>query len=127
MGRKTLDSLPNGNPLPNRTNIVLTRDKEFQKKDVIAINSINHLFAYAWLLEILSDLDVYVIGGAELYKQSLDHIDEILVTKINHKFKADAYFPNLDKNDEWEIVDESPNHTDNGYSFKYVTYRRKDK
>ena len=128
MGRNTLESLPNGNPLPNRTNIVLTTDTGFQKEGVIGVNSINQLKAELYLLETVNNMNVYIIGGASIYRQFLKDCTEILVTKINHKFdKVDTYFPNLDKLDEWKIAEESETYNENGYEYKYVTYKRIDK
>lgn len=76
-----------------------------------------------------SVIDMYYepfVGGGEIYKSLLPEIDKVYVTKIDGKFKADTYFPNLDKSDEWEITDESEIHNENGFDFKYVTYERTD-
>ena len=128
MGRKTLESLPNGEPLKDRYNIVLTRDENFRKKDTLVMHSIEHLLAYTWLLQVVNGLDCFVIGGGEVYKQLLPEINEIYVTKINHKFdKADTYFPNLDKSDEWRITEESETYNEGGLEYKFITYKRVDK
>lgn len=126
MGRKTLESLPNGNPLPNRINIVITRDKLFSKEGVIAVNSIEHLSNYMRILEVVDDVDCYVIGGGQIFERLLEFCNEVLITKINHKFEVDTYFPNLDKSKEWEIADESEPQYENGYEFTYITYKRKE-
>ena len=128
MGRKTLESLPNGEPLKDRYNIVLTRDENFREKDTLIMHSIEHLLAYAWLLQVINGLDCFVIGGGEVYKQLLPEINEIYVTKINHKFdKVDTYFPNLDKSDEWRITEESETYNEGGLEYKFITYKRVDK
>ncbi|MGJ0846455.1 dihydrofolate reductase [Tissierella praeacuta] len=128
MGRKTLESLPNGEPLKDRYNIVLTRDANFRKKDTLVMHSIQHLLAYTCLLEVINGLDIYVIGGGEIYEQLLPEIDTIYVTKINHRFnKADTYFPNLDKMKEWNVVEESEIHNEGGLEYKFMTYKRINK
>ena len=124
MGRKTLESLPNGEPLKDRINIVLTRDKDYKKDGTVVINSIEHLTAYMWLLETLKGVEVFVIGGGQIYEELLPFIDTTYVTKINHKFKADTYFPNLDKLDDWKLDNESEVHNEGGLEYKYTTYRR---
>jgi dihydrofolate reductase len=128
MGRKTLESLPNGQPLKDRYNIVLTRDENFRKKDTLVMHSIKHLLAYTWLLQVVNGLDCFVIGGGEVYKQLLPEINEIYVTKINHKFdEADTYFPNLDKSDEWIITEESETYNEGGLEYKFITYKKVNK
>lgn len=124
MGRKTLESLPNGEPLKDRYNIVLTRDENFRKKDVLVMHSIEHLLAYTWLLEVVNGLDCFVIGGGEIYEKLLPEINTIYVTKIHNSFKADTYFPNLDKLKGWKITEESEIHNEGGLEYQYVTYER---
>ena len=124
MGRKTLESLPNGEPLKDRYNIVLTRDEGFRKKDVLVMHSIEHLLAYTWLLEVVNGLDCFVIGGGEIYEKLLPEINTIYVTKIHNSFKADTYFPNLDKLKGWKITEESEIHNEGGLEYQYVTYER---
>ena len=104
MGRKTLESLPGGKPLPQRTNIVLTRDQTYKNEDVIVVNSLDALFK---MIDILSqtapDKDFIVCGGGEIYKALLKNISEVAVTKIHHNFEgADTQFPNLDKDTKWK-------------------------
>lgn len=128
MGRKTLDSLPNGEPLVNRINIVITRDHGFQKKGVIVVNSVKQLKAELTLLEMVNNMDIFIIGGQSIYDCFIDDVSEIYVTKINHKFdKADAYFSNLDKSDEWKAEEESETHNEGGLEYKFITYKRTDK
>ena len=101
MGRKTLESFPNGLPLKNRTNIVLTKDKNYKVKDAIIVHSIEE--ALEELKKYASE-DVYVIGGDSIYAQMLPYCDTAHVTKIDFGYEADAWFPNLDENEEWKIV-----------------------
>ena len=123
MGRKTLESLPNGEPLPNRTNIVITRDKGFTKKGVTAVCSVELLKAQLFLLEIINGANVFVIGGGQIYKELLPDVDTIYVTKLHHKFKADTYFPELDPK-EWKITEESEMQNEGGLDYQYLTYER---
>lgn len=125
MGRKTLESLPFGKPLPDRTNIVITKDHGFQKEGVIAANSIKLLKAELFLLEALNNIDVFIIGGQSIYEQFINDISEIYVTKINHKFKqVDTHFPNLDKLKEWEIKETSEIHNEGGLEYQFIKYER---
>ena len=104
MGRKTLESFPNGLPLKNRTNIVLTRKQEYKVKDAIVAHSKAELDIE--LKKYDSD-DIYIIGGESIYRMLLDECDTAYVTKIDYAYEADTYFPNLDEDVNWEIVEES--------------------
>ena len=87
MGRKTLESLPSGKPLPNRISVVLTRDMpENPITGVIYMHSVEDV------LEFIDDVDSWVIGGSEIYKLFLDHIDEIHETIIEGDFRCDTFF-----------------------------------
>lgn len=120
MGRSTLESFPGGQPLANRTNIMLTKQKNYNAKDVIVLHSIEEV-----LEEVKSypSKDVYVIGGESIYKQMLPLCDTAYITKIDYSYEADTYFPNLDRMLEWKLVEESEEQTyyDLEYTFcKYV-------
>ncbi len=122
MGRKTLESFPNGLPLKNRTNIVLTRNKDYQVKDAILVHSVEEL------LEELKNYDseeIYVIGGDSVYKELLPYCDLAHVTKIEHAYEADSHFPNLDEDTEWEITGESEEQTYFDLEYMFVRYERK--
>ena len=123
MGRKTLESLPGGKPLPNRTNIVVTRDESFSQEGVIAMYSLDLLRAQAFLLEVINGIDVFVIGGGEIYKQLLPDVNTIYVTQLHHKFKADTYFPKINLR-EWTITEESEMQNEGGLEYQYITYER---
>ncbi len=94
LGRKTLETFPQGQPLKNRTNIILSKDKEYRVKDAIVVHSIEELLEE---LKKYNDEDIYIIGGDSVYKQLLPYCNVAHVTKIDHEYEADAYFPNLDK------------------------------
>jgi len=121
MGRKTLESFPNGLPLKNRTNIVLTKDKNYKVKDAIIVHSIEE--ALEELKKYASE-DVYVIGDS-IYAQMLPYCDTAHVTKIDFGYEADAWFPNLDENEEWKIAEESEEQTYFNLEYSFVKYVRK--
>ena len=98
MGRKTLESFPGGQPLKRRTNIVLTSDKNYKVKDAVVVNSVEALLEE---LRQYNDEDIYVIGGESIYRQLLPYCKVAHITKIDHAYEADTYFPNLDEMPEW--------------------------
>ncbi len=122
MGRKTLESFPNGLPLKNRINIVITSNKEYEVKGAIIVHSIE---------EALEEIkkypaeDVYCIGGDSIYAQMLPYCDVAHVTKIDFAYEADSHFPNLDEDDEWEITGESDEQTYFDLEYQFVKDERK--
>ena len=122
LGRKTMATFPNGQPLKNRTNIVLTKDKNYSAGDAIIVHSIDELLEE--LKNYPSD-DVYIIGGDSVYKQMLPYVDTCEVTKIRWGYESDAFFPNLEKDDEWEMVDESEEQTYFDTEYTFQTWKRK--
>ena len=123
MGRKTLESFPGGKPLKNRVNIVLSSsDKTSKVEDEIYVKSIDDCLE---ILKQYNEDDIYIIGGASIYKQFLPYCDTAYVTKVDREFSADTYFPNLDKDDEWEIVSESDEQTYFDNTVAFLTYKRK--
>lgn len=121
MGRKTLESFPGGQPLKKRTNIVLTRDKNYKVKDAIVVNSIEDLLKE---LKQYDEQDIYVIGGDSIYKQLLPYCKLAHITRIHHAYEADTYFPNLDKMDDWEITGISDEQTYFDLEYEFVRYER---
>ena len=100
MGRKTLESLPNQKPLPSRTNIVLSRDKDYSVRGATVVHSLDELREE---LKQYDSEDVYVIGGEDLYAQLLDECTDVLVTFVHKEYDGDQFFPNLfEREDEWE-------------------------
>lgn len=122
LGRKTLETFPQGLPLKNRTNIILSKDKSYQVKDAIVVHSIEELLEE---LKKYADEDIYIIGGDSVYKQMLPYCNVAHVTKIDHEYEADAYFPNLDKDEEWEIVADSEEQTYFDIAYQFLKYVRK--
>ena len=122
MGRKTLESFPNGLPLKNRTTIVLTANPDYKVKDAIICHTIEELLE---TLKAYDSEDIYVIGGDSIYHQMLPYCDVAHVTKIDHAFEADAWFPNLDEMPEWEVTADSDEQTYFDLEFRFLKYERK--
>ena len=123
-GRKTLDTFPQRQPLPYRTNIILTHDKSFRVKDAIVVHSIEELLEE---LKKYPSRDVYIIGGESIYQQMLPYCDTAHITQIDHEYQADAFFPNLDKDPEWEMTAEGEEETYFDLEYRFVRYNRKKK
>lgn len=121
MGRATLESLPGAKPLPERTNIVLSRNPDFSA-DCAVCSSQEHLLSE--LIGSKSE-DIYVIGGAEIYKTLLPYCDTVYVTKIDGEFPADSYYENLDDNEEWELVFTGERREEKEIAYYFTEYRRK--
>ena len=120
MGKNTLNSFPNGLPLKNRVNIVMTTNRSFDGKGAEVVYSLDEV------LEEVKKYDsdrVYVIGGASVYEQLLEYCDTAYVTYIDYAYEADRYFPNLDKTEEWKLEEESEEQTyfDVEYCFRKYT------
>lgn len=118
MGRKTLESFPNGQPLKKRVNIVLTHDADYKVNDAVIVHSMEELWEE---LKKYASEDIYVIGGETIYKQLLDECDVAHITKIDYEFEADAYFPNLDEMPEWKMTQDSEEQT--YFDLEYYFYK----
>lgn len=122
LGRKTLDTFPNGLPLPQRRNIILSTKKDYQVKGAEVVHSVEEL------MELVSTVDtdeLYVIGGASIYRLLLPWCDEAIITKIDYSYQADSFIPNLDEDADWECVEESEEMTCFDIEYKYCKYVRK--
>lgn len=122
MGRKTLESFPNGMPLKNRTNVVLTGNKEYRVKDAVIVHSKDELMEE---LKKYDADDIYVIGGESVYRMMLPYCDTVYVTKVDHAFQADTFFPDLDEMDEWVMTEESEEQTCFDLEFCFTKYERR--
>lgn len=121
MGRKTLESFPGGNPLKNRTNVVISRTMNPDEKEgVVVFRSIEEFIEN----KNRFDDEIFIIGGASIYKQMLEYADTALVTKVDATVDADAYMPNLDEDNNWILSDCSDEITENGLTFRFCTYKR---
>ena len=121
MGRKTLESFPNGQPLKKRVNIVLTHDKNFKAGDAIIVHSMEKLREE---LKKYPSEDIYVIGGDSIYRQMLDLCDTAYITKIDYAYEADAHLPNLEKDPAWSLTEESEEQTYFDVIYTYQIYKR---
>ncbi len=121
LGRKTIETFPQGLPLKNRTNIILSTNKNYQVKDALVVHGLEELFA---CLKDYDTKDVYVIGGESVYRQLLPYCDTAHITKMDHAYEADAYFPNLDKLPEWEITADSEEQTYFDITYHFLKYER---
>ena len=117
LGRKTLETFPQGLPLKNRTNIILSKDKNYKVKDAIVVHSIEELLEE---LKNYPDENIYIIGGDSVYRQLLPYCNVAHVTKIEHTYEADAFFPDLDKDSEWEITAESDEQTYSDIAYYFL-------
>lgn len=121
MGRKTLESFPGGQPLKKRTNIVLTRDKNYKVNDAIIVHTVKELLEE---LKKYEEEEIYVIGGESIYRQLLPYCNLAHVTKIDHAYEADTYFPNLDEMEDWEVTGVSDEQTYFDLEYEFVRYER---
>ncbi|MHB8131333.1 MAG: dihydrofolate reductase [Mobilitalea sp.] len=122
MGKNTLESFPGGRPLMNRVNIVIALEKDYKVKDCIVVYSIEEALETAGKYR---SEDIYIIGGASIYKQMLPFCDLAYITKIDFEYQADTYFPNLDEMDEWVLEKESEEQTYYDLTYNFCRYERK--
>ena len=120
MGRKTFESI--GKPLPGRTSIIITTQKDYAAKGCIVTHSLQEAVEQAKAL----DEEICIIGGAEIYRQALPLTDSIYLTRIHHSFEGDVFFPEI-KEEEWEAVEQEHHEPDekNKYSYSFITLKRK--
>ena len=114
MGRKTYDSI--GKALPNRKNIVISRNPNLKLKDALVVRSIEDALKN-------SEKKVFVIGGEQIYLYAMPYANKILMTLINDDIKGDAFFPSIDES-EWIIAEKSDEYEENGLHYMYLTYLR---
>lgn len=119
MGRKTFESFPK--LLPNRTHIIITRQKDYKPQHCIVVDSIEKALEF-----IPEEDDAFIIGGGEIYKQALDYTDVIELTRVHASFDADTFFPDINP-DQWLLVNEEYHPKDEKHlvDFTYQTYIRK--
>lgn len=121
MGRRTLESFPGGLPLKNRTNIVLTKNRNYRAKGAVVLHSVE---------EILEEVksypaeDVYVIGGDSVYRQFLPYCNVAHVTRIDHAYEADAWFPDISSMPQWVLTGESEEKTCFDLEYRFCRYER---
>lgn len=116
MGRKTLESFPNGKPLKNRENLVLT--KGIINEDVKTFHNIEDVLTY-----VKNKENVFIIGGGSIYKQFLPYCEKAYITKLKHNFNADTFFPNLDELIDWEMIESSDIKEWENIQYQFTIYK----
>ncbi len=120
-GRKNYESIPQKfRPLPNRTNIVITRQKNYNAFGAIVVSSLHEAIEKA---EQTGDEEIFIMGGGEIFKQSIHLTDRIYLTKIHHPFDGDVFFPEINFN-EWKETDRKKGTVDekNIYAHDFIIY-----
>ena len=123
-GRKTLMTFKDEKLLPKRINVILTRNKDYEKEGAVILHSQEELATYQ---SEHPDEEIYLIGGAEVYNSMIDICDKAIITYIHKSFDgADAFFPNLDEMDDWQLdEEEAPIMSEKGVEFTVRHYSRK--
>ena len=121
MGRKTLESFPGGQPLKNRVNVVLTSDENYNVKGTVVVHSIDEMAAE---LKKYDDEDIFVIGGESIYRQLLPYCKKAYITKIDHAYQADTFFPDLDQDPQWQMTKISDEQTYFDLEYVFTIYER---
>ena len=121
MGRKTFEAL--GKPLPNRTHVIITRNKQYKPHDTVVVHSLQAAIDYC---NKAQQNEVFVIGGGEIYKQAMPLVHKIYLTRVHGTFEADTYFPEVDLN-EWRLTEQRKYAADekNPLSMTFCLYVRK--
>jgi len=119
MGRKTFESFPK--PLPNRTHVIITRQKDYKHEGCIVVENLEKAIAVCPKNE-----DLFIIGGGQIYTQAIPLADQLDITRVHHSFDADVYFPEIDP-EIWELTTEIFNPKDEKHLFDYTfqTFVRK--
>ena len=117
MGRKTFDSI--GRPLPKRRNIVVTRNGAWQHEGVEVAGSLQDAIA------LVGDEQASIIGGAQIFNESMALADRMIVTEIDHVFRCDAFFPAIDPAQWVETARERHRSEANGFDYSFVTYEKR--
>lgn len=121
IGRKTFAAFPNGKPLINRENIVLSRKKLEPQNGMRVTESIEELLE---IVKEYKDEELYVIGGSSVYEQLLEYVDTAYVTYIDYAYEADAFFPNLDLDRNWVMTETSEEQTYFDVEYYFRKYER---
>jgi dihydrofolate reductase len=120
MGRKTHESI--GKPLPGRTNIIVTRNKEYQSEGCLIFHTLEELLDFSKKQKE----EVFLIGGAELFKATFPYADRLYITMIDHEFEGDTFFPEFEQSN-WKILSQEKGMRDekNPYEFSFITLERR--
>ncbi len=123
MGENTLLSFPNSKPLKNRTHIVLSADPSHNYEGVINVHDFEEFIKI--IKDYASKEDVYIIGGASVYRSTLPYVDKVLLTKVEEDGGAEVFFVDMDRQEGFECVDRGEPIIDNGHTIRFMTYQRK--
>ena len=124
LGENTLLSFPNSKPLKNREHIVLSQDETHNYEGVDNVHDFNEFLVR--IAKKATNEDVYIIGGASIYRQTLPYVNKVLLTKVDADGEAELFFPNLDNDPNFVLEKESEPEEDNGYMIKFCTYVNKN-
>ena len=122
MGRKTFETLPGKQPLYNRVNVILSKDRNYRVKGAVVCHSADETFEF---LKQYPQATVFIIGGSSIYDQFLPYCDTVHVTFIDYEYSADTHFPNLDISEDWSLAAESDEHTYFNLCYSFRMYRKK--
>jgi len=119
MGRKTFESFPK--PLPNRIHVIITRQKDYQPEGCLIVDSLEKAISVC-----PKDEELFIIGGGEIYKQSIEMADKLDITRVHHTFDADTFFPEIDLT-KWKLtsVEYHPKDEKHRVDFTFETYLKK--
>lgn len=118
MGRKNFESIPEKyRPLPNRTNVIVTRNKDYQAEGCIVVSSIEKALELA---KNAKDQEPFIIGGGQIYKYAIENnlVDKIYLTRVHAKIEGDTFFEDL--NNDWKLVSETTNKADHRHAFDFT-------
>jgi len=126
MGRRTFESI--GRPLPGRTNIIVTRSRDYEVENARVVDSLSDAIELAENVSFIEGVDeAFVIGGAELYRHALPYVDRLHLTMVHAEIDGDTYFPDFDVN-EWEQVSREYFEADetNPYPYSICVFERRE-
>lgn len=122
MGRKTLESFPDGKPLKNRVNIVLTQNREYRPEGVTICHGRDEVLE---VLKQYPEEEIFIIGGGMIYREFLPYCNKAYITCIHNTFQADTDFENLDQDRDWELESTSEMQEYNGLTYEFRIYVRR--
>lgn len=125
MGRRTLDAVPGQEALPNRINVLVTRNKDFNKEDFYVLNDLKNLDKLLEEINPKGQMKVFLTGGGSIVEQLFHKCNKAYITKILKSYEnADTYIPNLDINPSWKKTKESDIHIQGELEYKYIDYEK---
>ncbi|MDD7403620.1 MAG: dihydrofolate reductase [Butyribacter sp.] len=120
-GRRTMEGLPGGTTLAGRTNIVLTGNQNYSYGDAIIVHNMEEALK---TLEQYEQEDIFIIGGEKVYREFLPYCQKAYVTKVDYRYEADTFFPNLDEDENWQMTHDSDEQTYYNLEYYFTIYQR---